>query len=132
MECNTVIDSDKKLREVFSHRLKQLRTSQALTLEELAKILSEKYKVGVTYGSLGNYERCSRIPNLFLLSKISDFFNVTSDYLLGIVDYKGSKNNITQNVKVTVKDIDLSNMTMKEIHELVMKLRDLGIDFDKI
>ena len=132
MESNTVIDSDEKLREIFSHRLKRLRRSQDLTLNELAKILSEKYQAGVTYWSLGNYERGTRIPDLYLLSKISEFFNVTSDYLLGSVDYKGTKNNVPQNVKVAVKDIDLSNMTMKEIHELVMKLRNLGINFDKV
>ncbi|HEY5563899.1 MAG TPA: helix-turn-helix transcriptional regulator [Clostridiaceae bacterium] len=137
-----IMNSDEELREVFTQRLKRLRMDKDLTLEELAKILKTKYDIGVTYGSLGNYERNTRMPSLFILSKIAEFFDVTTDYLLGKVDIKNAKimqttifdkYNKQQNVKLVVnKDSELANMSINEIRELVIKLRSLGIDFDNI
>lgn len=142
MEKEIDVKIDIELRKTFANRLKRLRTDKDLTLEELAELLSKKYDIGVTYGSLGNYERTTRVPSLYVLSKIAEFFDVSSDYLLGISDMKNvnvlqttmfDENNKLHNVKIGFdKNSDIENKSIKEIHALVRKLKELGLDFDKI
>ena len=51
--------------------------------------------------SLAMYEKNKRKPNLEMLSAIADYFNVTTDYLLGRPEKKKEK----QNVELTDDDI---------------------------
>ena len=43
--------------------------------------------LGVTYNAISQYESGIREPNIDFLIKICDFFDVSSDYLLGRTDY---------------------------------------------
>lgn len=61
---------------VFKDRLKGLREDRDLTQEELAEFLK------ITRSALGNYETGLREPDISTLVKISDFFNISLDYLL--------------------------------------------------
>jgi transcriptional regulator with XRE-family HTH domain len=61
----------------FPERLKQLRTNKELTQRELAKQLS------LSNGSIAMYETGKREPDFNTLEKIADYFNVSTDYLLG-------------------------------------------------
>ena len=62
--------------------LKQLRTKQGLTSEELCS------KIGIKGGSYRNYERNDRKPDYDTLVKLADFYGVTTDSLLGRPDAK--------------------------------------------
>ena len=63
---------------VFAERFKKLRTEANLTQEELAS------KLGVSKGTVGNYESGARSPRDYEdLENIADFFNVEIDYLVG-------------------------------------------------
>ena len=64
----------------FGSRLKSLRTSFKLTQKSLA----EKLKVGES--TIGMWERDEREPSFEFVRKLADFFNVTTDYLLGRSD----------------------------------------------
>lgn len=67
---------------VFSERLKELRKSNGLSQKELAKILQ------TTNSSVCDWE-CGRTePNLDTVLKIAQFFEVSTDYLFGLNDYK--------------------------------------------
>ena len=57
--------------------LKRLRTKKGLTSEELCS------KIGIKCGSYRNYERNDRKPDYDTLVKLADFYNVSTDYLLG-------------------------------------------------
>lgn len=57
--------------------LKRLRTKKGLTSEELCS------KIGIKGGSYRNYERNDRKPGYDTLVKLADFYNVSTDYLLG-------------------------------------------------
>lgn len=57
--------------------LKRLRTKKGLTSEELCS------KIGIKGGSYRNYERNDRKPDYDTLVKLADFYNVSTDYLLG-------------------------------------------------
>lgn len=61
-------------------RLKKLRTSKKLTQKQLAE------KINVTNVSISGYESGNRFPDTDTLKKIADYFEVSTDYLLGRSD----------------------------------------------
>lgn len=63
-------------------RIKELRAEQKLSLRELAS------QLGISYTSLGKYERNEQQPSFETIEKIADYFNVSVDYLLGRSDNK--------------------------------------------
>jgi transcriptional regulator with XRE-family HTH domain len=65
---------------MLGKKLKGLRSEYKITQEELAKI------IGVTTSMIGMYETDSRKPSYEVLLKISEYFNVSTDYLLGKTD----------------------------------------------
>jgi HTH-type transcriptional regulator, competence development regulator len=65
---------------VLGDRLRRLRLEKKLTQEELGK------KINVTKVSISGYENGNRTPDTETLQKLADFFNVTTDYLLGRTD----------------------------------------------
>ena len=83
----------------FSERLKELRIENRLTQEELAA------KFYLNKSSISRYERDQQVPELDLLQKIADFFDVGIDFLLGNSDIK---NPSTTSEKIAdPSDIDL-------------------------
>lgn len=61
----------------FPDRLKLLREKAGMTQEELAD------KLGVSKGTIGNYETGTRVPKPEKMEAIADLFNVDFDYLVG-------------------------------------------------
>lgn len=61
----------------FSQRLTQLRESRELTKKQLAKILH------VSDSCVSQYENGSSMPGYDTLLSISQYFGVSTDYLLG-------------------------------------------------
>lgn len=74
----------------FGIRLKQLRRNTDITQRELADI------VGVVPSAIGKYERLpNSYPSVEVLIKLSEYFNVTVDYLLkGVQTNNTFENNI--------------------------------------
>ena len=62
---------------MFGQNLKKLRTSKNLSQSKLSKIL------GISSSTIGMYEQGRRFPDQTILTKIADFFDVSTDYLLG-------------------------------------------------
>ena len=65
---------------LFPQRLKELRTSRNLSLQELADI------VNMSKSSVYMWETGEREPGLEILEAIADYFNVDYDYLIGKSD----------------------------------------------
>ncbi len=63
---------------LFKEKLKELRVYHNLSQKELAE------KLEVSQRSISSWETGFRQPDFETLEKISKFFNVTTDYLLGI------------------------------------------------
>lgn len=61
----------------FGEMLAELRQDRHMTQEQLAN------KIFVTIGTISNYENGVHFPDVEKLIKLADFFNVTTDYLLG-------------------------------------------------
>lgn len=65
---------------IFAERLKELRLEKNLSIKALAK------EIGVSDVAIGRWEKCQRIPAIDSLRALALFFNVSSDYLLGLED----------------------------------------------
>ena len=61
-------------------RLKELRNNKGLSQAAIAE------RFGITQQAYANYERGTRQPDYDTLNKLADYFNVTTDYLLGRED----------------------------------------------
>ena len=134
------INDESELRLIFGRRLKRLREDCNLTLMELSQILFDKYSIEVTYQSLGNYEsKGYRLPSIWNLTKIAEFFNVTTEYLTGRTDLKNAvlqqvnlfdKDNKAHVVEIAVdKDVPLKDRPFSEIQDLIKQLKELGFDY---
>lgn len=75
-------------KQMFAKRLKELRETKGLNQRELAA------KIDVSNGSISYYEKCQRLPDIETAYKLSEFFGVSSDYLLGLSDVKSKDTNI--------------------------------------
>lgn len=105
----------------IGEKIKILREKKGKTQLDIAKYL------GVTYQTIYKYEKGIAIPPADTLKKLADFFNVSTDYLLGRtevekIDEKLQDNNIAiaANSKVDLgKLAKIDNKTAKLINTLI-------------
>ena len=71
---------EKNYLKIFAERLKELRTEQNLSGEQLAKA------IGVSKMAISNWERAAKVPTMIYLVELAKFFNVSIDYLCGLED----------------------------------------------
>ena len=103
----------------FGDRLKELREENGLTQKSLAEIL------GVSTSTLVKYERNEREPKYGNLMEISDYFDVSIDYLLGKSTHKSIESNSFNNTTnfITYDNItDLINVYYKDYGESIYKI----------
>ena len=89
-------------------RIKQLRQKRGVIQEILAA------ELGITQQMLSKYERDITLIKVDILKKIAAYFNVTTDYLLGVSDVK---RDIKGQMKV--------NETLDAYYDLVEVYKDL-------
>lgn len=66
--------------EKFYARLKELRSEKGLTQAQLAK------ETGLSRSAIGFWENGERIPLASVIIVLAKYFDVTTDYLLGVTD----------------------------------------------
>lgn len=64
----------------FAERIRTLRSERNMTQDALGKI------VGVKRYSVYGYEKGNNFPEIPVLIALADYFNVSTDYLLGRTD----------------------------------------------
>jgi len=94
-------------------RIKQLREKRGLIQEILAG------ELGITQQLLSRYERDIALIKVDVLKKLAEYFNVTTDYLLGISD-----------VKRDLQGQMRMNETLDEYYDLVEVYKELD-QFDQ-
>lgn len=77
--------------EVFAKRFKELRLYYGLSLNDLAIMLNVASNTVVS-----KWERCLNWPNMETLIKVSNFFAVSMDWLVGNSDFKYSDKKINE------------------------------------
>ena len=65
----------------FGERLLFLRKERGIGQNELAK------KLNLSNASISYWENAKQIPNAEVIYKLSKFFDVSADYLLGLKDW---------------------------------------------
>lgn len=135
--------SDKTIGERFTdlRKSKKDKHGKDMPTIQLARELSnEKYIKGyaadVIRQEIGKVENNGKFPQLFLIKGYCKYFNVTSDYLLGIRDTKPIDENIAMINKVTGLS-DEAIQILKEWNELKKKPIDIiagygGTDIDAL
>ncbi|EDN8509184.1 TPA: helix-turn-helix domain-containing protein [Listeria monocytogenes] len=88
---------------MFSKRLSELRKKKGFSQYKLAD------ELGFSRGQVANYEQGTREPDYQTLLKIAEFFNVSTDYLLGRDD-----NNLADTIAAHI-DSNASEEDIKEI-----------------
>lgn len=83
----------------YSNRIRELREAKSLSQDQLAE------KLNVTKQAISQYERGVRKPSMLMLEALCDFFNVSSDYLLGKDD-------------VTVRLVDADGLKALEAYHI--------------
>jgi repressor LexA len=73
---------------LFTDRLYTLRKENNLSQEELANNLNVKYGMDTNKGTISKYEKGIHVPVFTVVDNLSDYFGVTSDYLMGRSDNK--------------------------------------------
>lgn len=66
------------MHKVFCHRLKKLRTDKEISQAKLANIL------GTYQQTVARWERGILQPDIDMITRIANYFDVTTDYLLGL------------------------------------------------
>ena len=66
------------LKKSLALKIKALREASSMTQEELA------FKCDVSWRTISNLERGLVVPDLVMIYKISQIFNVSTDILLGL------------------------------------------------
>ena len=69
------------MKNIFGKRLRELRKEHGLSMKQLS------LKVGISDACISRWENFQTIVNADQLIIFSKFFNVSTDYLLGLRDY---------------------------------------------
>jgi len=96
---------------MLSTRLKKMRSSTPYTQAQLADTL------GVARTTYAMYEQGKREPDHETLNKIADYFNVSTDYLLGRTDIPDRTNEPTLKGWLRSENEDLSENERKELEK---------------
>ena len=70
-----------KITSKIGKRIRELRTDLKITQTKLASVL------GVTQDSISLWEKGKRIPDTQYIIGLCRFFEVSADFLLGLVDF---------------------------------------------
>ena len=90
---------------MLNELIKEQRILHGLNQVELAK------KLGVSKQSVSNWENDNIQPSIDMLTKIADFFNISTDYLLGredkkTLDVSGLTDEQLAHINLIIKDIE--------------------------
>ncbi len=106
----------------LSIRLRELREEKKLLQKDIANFLN------ITTSAYGYYEQGKREPDTHTVNSLADFYNVSSDYLLGRTNNRSTEHLLSyiQNSLITTID-SLSPQSKKELEKYVqlLKLKDL-------
>ncbi|MDR0963883.1 MAG: helix-turn-helix domain-containing protein [Clostridium sp.] len=95
-----------------------LRKERGVYQKQLAKHL------GVSVGTISNYENGIHFPDLENLSKLADYFNVTTDFLLGRTSYRSGLETLNHLVVPDYTIADFINSILELAPDNVNRLHD--------
>ncbi len=100
-------------------RIKQLREEKKLSQLEFAK------KINLTQQSISLYEKGDREPSLDVLVSISDFFHVSTDYLLGKSNLRNPEKIIRNHLINSSIKLNVNGLNKEEIEIIKQQIEYL-------
>ncbi|EPB8162334.1 helix-turn-helix transcriptional regulator [Clostridium perfringens] len=105
---------------MLNNRLKSLRNEKGVLQKDVAEYLK------ISTSAYGFYEQGKRIPDVETLNKLSDYYNVSIDYLLGKSNIKESAEDIINDETLTLAlhndngiDDELPEEARREIEDFI-------------
>lgn len=106
---------------LFGDRLKELRKNKSISQEELGNIC------GVAKNTVSYWEKNINQPSIEIITKLADYFDVTTDYLLGF-----NQNDIDniKKLKIALKEAgmmvgdDLTKEELQKALDIVEMLKE--------
>jgi transcriptional regulator with XRE-family HTH domain len=95
----------------LGHKIKDFRKAKQITQEELAKMF------GVDRSTVGKWESDSSKPDIEVLMKLSEIFDVSTDYLLGKVDY--SKLDVKYDSLRVAEEVKAYEKSPRSLHDVL-------------
>jgi len=103
---------------MLTKRLHELRTERNISMSELGRHL------GISQSGYSGYENGYRLPNIPMLKKLSEFYGVSVDYLIGLTDDRDIKK-VESNIKEYLSKGNL-NFDGKPVNDKELKpIKDL-------
>lgn len=114
----------------FSIRVRDERENMRLSQTELAN------KMELAPQTVNGWEGARRIPDAATLIQLANLFGCTIDYLLGRTDNREcsviTDEVAGDRVKIEIDNEYLEGLTIKEIKDLLLKIRDVGYNIDSL
>lgn len=112
---------------IFYKRIRQLRLLNKLTAREFGEIFN------ISPSTVSLYESGKRVPSIDLIVKIAKYFNVSTDYLLGVTSIPDSSFSYTQDLNVDiVKVIEYAIDLMDSDDNLVFNSKPIDNSFKNL
>ena len=102
----------------FGELLVKLRTEKKIFQKELASYLN------VSIGTISNYENGIHTPDLATLCRLADYFNVSTDYLLGRTEFAYDLSFLNKRIAVNYTISDIANTTLELTPNNISSLLD--------
>lgn len=95
------------------NRIRELREDRDLRQIDVANA------TGIDQKTLSNYETGKTNPDSFSIIKLAEYFNVTTDYLLGVCDYNfsGAEKLIDEISEIQTRLKNISDFLKKNIEK---------------
>jgi len=109
------------LKMSIGKRVANLRIKHKLTQEELAK------RVEISRAALSHYEKDRREPDLETIEKIADYFDVTTDYLIGRTD-DSHPDILIKDKEGNIHGAEVKSSTYDSLSEINKLVKQYGIE----
>lgn len=112
-----VTSETKEFNCIFGENLRKLRKRSGLTQQELGD------KIGISKQQISDYECGKKAPGLSTLNAVADFFEVSTDFLLGRIDFEDNSL-----VGAVCEYTGLSKVAVKELNAEIEQYRNKKTD----
>lgn len=111
---------NENINNITGKRLKELRESAGLTMQEEADVLNKTFNLQITRGMMSRWESGKAQPSNIFLSAYARYHNMDLNYIIGLTDVK---KNLEE--KYTLEAVSIENNINERESNLLEKFRAL-------
>ncbi|QIB59707.1 helix-turn-helix domain-containing protein [Megamonas funiformis] len=115
-----LLKMNENINNITGKRLKELRESAGLTMQEEADVLNKTFNLQITRGMMSRWESGKAQPSNIFLSAYARYHNMDLNYIIGLTDVK---KNLEE--KYTLEEVSIENNINERESNLLEKFRAL-------